>query len=124
MAKQNEVVKTAELKGVLSKEQKRFNGYLQKIKALKLQNESIQELTIEFGKIVQNKLKPAKERVTQDLRDFIVSLDKSIFSLDLKGKQAEKYGQILFELADLFLSELNKDEEIIKIFNKYSVENF
>ena len=124
MAKQNEVVKTAELKGVLSKEQKRFNGYLQKIKALKLQNESIQELTIEFGKIVQNKLKPAKEKVTQDLRDFIVSLDKSVFSLDLKGKQAEKHGQILFELADLFLSELNKDEEIIKIFNKYSVENF
>ena len=46
MAKQNEVVKTAELKGVLSKEQKRFNGYLQKIKALKLQNESLQDLTI------------------------------------------------------------------------------
>ena len=63
MSKQNSnIVKTIELKGELSKEQKRFNGYIQKIKKLKDQIELSRELALEMSRLMHDEVKPIEKK--------------------------------------------------------------
>ena len=124
MAKQTEIIKSAELKGVLSKEQKRFNQYLQKIKTLKNQIESVKDLALDFGKITQEKISPEEKKLSEVWKKFLIHFDTSFFIKDLKPKQKERYGAIIFEIADLYLANIGTDPEITAIFNKYSDEDF
>jgi hypothetical protein len=124
MAMQTQIIKTAELKGVLSKEQKRFNGYLQKIKTLKLQIEESKEIALELGKLAQSKIRPTEERMFDIWKKFIIHFDQISFANSLKKKQQEKYEAILFELADLFMANAKADTDIKAIFDKFSDESF
>jgi hypothetical protein len=124
MPKQTQIIKTAELKGVLSKEQKRFNGYLQKIKTLKLQIEESKEVALELGKLAQSKIRPTEERMFEIWKKFILHFDQISFANGLKKKQQEKYEAILFELADLYLNNAKVDKDIKAVFDKYSEDSF
>jgi hypothetical protein len=124
MSKQTQIIKTAELKGVLSKEQKRFNGYLQKIKTLKHQIEENKVIALELSKLAQEKIRPTEERTNQAFKKFLLHFDQISFAQSLKGKQLEKYEVILFELADLYLAHAHTDDAIKAIFDRYSIEKY
>jgi hypothetical protein len=124
MAKQLDLVKSAELKGALSKEQKRFNGYLQKIKKLKEQIESSRDLALELSRLVQEHVKPAEEKMLTVWKNLILSLDRSMFTPNLTAKQFDKYEAIVFEQADGYLAVGKVDDEIKAIFDKHSEESF
>ena len=104
MAKQSNLVKSPELKGVLSKEQKRFNGYLQKIKTLKQQIEMSRDLALELSRLVQKQVKPAEEKMLGAWKRLIQRLDRSMFVPNLTPKQFDKYQSVVFEHADSFLA--------------------
>jgi hypothetical protein len=118
------LVKTAQLKGALSKEQKRFNGYLQKIKTLKEQIELSRELALELSRLVQEKVKPTEEKMLTAWKELILSLDRSMFAPNLTAKQFDKYEAIVFEHADSYLGSGKIDEDIKAIFDKHSEESF
>jgi hypothetical protein len=118
------LVKSAQLKGALSKEQKRFNGYLQKIKTLKAQIELSRELVLELSRLVQEKVNPSEEKMYDAWKDLILRLDRSMFSPNLTPKQFDKYESIVFEHADSFLASGKIDEEIKAIFDKHSEESY
>lgn len=124
MAKQSNLVKSPELKGVLSKEQKRFNGYLQKIKTLKQQIELSRDLALELSRLVQQQVKPVEEKMLSAWKILIQSLDRSMFAPNLTPKQFDKYEAIVFEHADSFLANGKVDEDIKAIFDKHSEESF
>jgi hypothetical protein len=124
MAKQFDLVKSAELKGALSKEQKRFNGYLQKIKTLKQQIELSRELALELSRLVQEQVKPAEEKMLNAWKSLILTLDRSMFAPNLTPKQYDKYESIVFEHADSYLANGKVDDEIKAIFDKHSEESF
>jgi hypothetical protein len=118
------IVKTVELKGELSKEQKRFNTYLLKIKTVKEQIELSRELAIELSQLVQQKIKPAEEKTLATWKKLILGLERSMFADKLTSKQYDRYESILFDHADNYLSIGKIDEEIKAIFDKYSDESF
>jgi hypothetical protein len=118
------LVKTAQLKGALSKEQKRFNGYLQKIKTLKEQIELSRELALELSHMVQEKVNPTEEKMLAAWKELILSLDRSMFAPNLTAKQFDKYEAIVFEHADSYLGSGKIDEDIKAIFDKHSEESF
>jgi hypothetical protein len=118
------LVKTAQLKGALSKEQKRFNGYLQKIKTLKEQIELSRELAIELSRMVQEKVNPTEEKMLAAWKELILSLDRSMFAPNLTPKQYDKYEAIVFEHADSYLGSGKIDEDIKAIFDKHSEDSF
>lgn len=118
------VVNTVELKGTLSKEQKRFNGYLQDIKRLKEQIELSRELALELSSWVQKEVKPAELKMHDAWKSLILGLDRSMFVGNLTAKQRDKYESIIFEQADSYLSEGNVDEEVKAVFDKYSDEGY
>jgi hypothetical protein len=124
MTKQTQIIKTAELKGVLSKEQKRFNDYLKKIKTLKIQIEESKEIMLELGKLSQTKIRPAEERMFEMFKKFLLHFDQISFADALKKKQKERYEAILFELADAYLAEAKADDAVKAIFDRYSEESF
>jgi hypothetical protein len=124
MTKQTQIIKTAELKGVLSKEQKRFNDYLKRIKALKLQIEESKDIALELGKMAQSKIRPAEERMFEIWKTFLLHLDKISFADSLKKKQQEKYENILLELSDFYLNNAKVDIDIKAIFDRYSHDSF
>jgi hypothetical protein len=124
MTKQTQIIKTAELKGVLSKEQKRFNDYLKKIKTLKIQIEESKDIALELGKLAQTKIRPAEERMFEILKKFLLHFDQVSFADALKKKQKERYEAILFELADAYLADAKMDEAVKAIFDRYSEESF
>jgi hypothetical protein len=124
MTKQNQIIKTAELKGVLSKEQKRFNDYLKKIKTLKIQIEESKDIALELGKLAQSKIRPAEERMFEIWKKFLLHFDQVSFGDALKKKQKERYEAILFELADAYLADAKVDEAVKAIFDRYSQESF
>jgi hypothetical protein len=118
------LVKSAQLKGALSKEQKRFNGYLQKIKTLKEQIELSRELALELSRLVQEKVNPTEEKMLAVWKELILSLDRSMFAPNLTAKQYDKYESIVFEHADSYLGSGKIDEDIKAIFDKHSEESF
>ena len=118
------VVNTVELKGTLSKEQKRFNGYLQDIKRLKEQIELSRELALELSSWVQKEVKPAELKMHDAWKSLILGLDRSMFVGNLTAKQRDKYESIIFEQADSYLSEGNVDEEVKAVFDKYNEESY
>ncbi len=124
MAKQFNVVKTVELKGELSKEQKRFNGYLQKIKSIKDQIELSRELALELGRMIQEQIKPLEDKMYDAWKSFILGLDRSMYAHNLAPKQFEKYESIVFEQADSYLGTAKPDDEIKAIFDEHSEESF
>ncbi len=126
MAKQLKlnVVKTVELQGTLSKEQKRFNGYLQDIKRLKEQIEMSRERALELSNLVQKEVKPAEKKMLEAWKSLILGLDRSMFVGNLTAKQRDKYESIVFEQADDYLSNGHVDDEIKAVFDKYSEETY
>ncbi len=124
MAKQLNLVKSAELKGASSKEQKRFNGYLQKIKKIKEQIELSRELAIEMSHLMHNQVKPVEEKMHHAWKTLIIDLDRSMFADKLTSKQYDKYEAIVFEEADSYMANCPIDEEVQAIFDKYSPESF
>jgi sRNA-binding protein len=51
-------------------------------------------------------------------------LDRSPYSHDLTTKQFDKYGNILFELSDEWLSAADVDDEIKAIYDRYAEESY
>ena len=60
MSKQLKIVKQAEISGDLSKEQKRFNSYIRKIRALKKEMADIEAAELELTRLGQKKIRPVK----------------------------------------------------------------
>ena len=124
MAKQLNLVKSAELKGASSKEQKRFNSYLQKIKKLKDQIELSRELALEMSRLMHDEVRPVEEKMNNAWKTLIIDLDRSMFADKLTPKQYDKYESIVFEEADSYMATCRVDAEIQAIFDKYSPESF
>ena len=124
MASQLKLVKTAELKGELSKEQKRFNSFLLRIKTLKQQIEDSRDIALELSQLAQKQIKPVEEQMLGAWKTLIVHLDKSYFVANLTPKQYQKYETIMFEQADSFLAFGKVEKEVKAIFDKYSEESY
>ncbi len=124
MAKQLNLVKSAELKGASSKEQKRFNSYLQKIKKLKDQIELSRELALEMSRLIHDEVRPIEKKMHDAWKALIIDLDRSMFADKLTAKQYDKYEAIVFEEADSYLANCPIDAEVQAIFDKYSPESF
>ena len=124
MAKQLNLVKSAELKGASSKEQKRFNGYLQKIKKLKDQIELSRELALEMSRLMHDEVRPVEKKMHDAWKMLIIDLDRSMFADKLTAKQFDKYESIVFEEADNYMANCPIDEEVQAIFDNYSPESF
>ena len=124
MAKQLNLVKSAELKGASSKEQKRFNSYLQKIKKLKAQIELSRELALEMNRLIHDEVKPVEKKMHDAWKMLIIDLDRSMFVDKLTAKQYDKYEAIVFEEADSYMATCRVDAEVQAIFDKYSPESF
>ncbi len=124
MAKQLNVVKTAELVGALSKEQKRFNTYINKIKKLKVDIEDAKTVALELNKVVQEKVLPLEKKLFEAWKSFILAFDRSPYSQGLTAKQFDKYGNILFELSDEWLAAADVDDEIKAIYDRYAEESY
>jgi hypothetical protein len=124
MAKQLNIVTTVELKGALSKEQKRFNTYINKIKKLKVDIEDAKMVALELNKVVQEKVLPIEKKMFDTWKNFILAFDRSPYSQSLTQKQFDKYGNILFELSDEWLSAADVDDEIKAIYDRYAEESY
>lgn len=124
MAKAKNIIKTVALKGDLSKEQKRFNSYLNKIKSLKTQIEDNQTSVLNFNKVVQEKVAPIETLFNQIWKKYLISLHTSEFVGQLTNKQKEKLGEILFHEADEYLADVEFDDEVKAIFDAYGEEDF
>ena len=124
MAKQLKLVKSAELIAASSKEQKRFNGYIQKIKKLKDQIELSRELALEMSQLMHNEVKPVEKKMNAAWKTLIINLDRSMFADKLTAKQFDKYETIIFEEADNYMATCPIDEEVRAVFDKYSPESF
>ena len=124
MTKQFNLVKSAELKGASSKEQKRFNSYLQKIKKLKNQIELSRELVLEMSRLIHDEVRPVEKKMHDAWKALIIDLDRSMFADKLTNKQFDKYEAIVFEEADSYMANCPADEEVQAIFDKHSAESF
>ena len=124
MTKQFNLVKSAELKGASSKEQKRFNSYLQKIKKLKNQIELSRELVLEMSRLIHDEVRPVEKKMHDAWKALIIDLDRSMFADKLTNKQFDKYEAIVFEEADSYMANCPADEKVQAIFDKHSAESF
>jgi hypothetical protein len=97
MSKHLQIVTGKQPGQTLSKEQKRFNSLVKKIKTLRAQIEKTKELDLELRRLGEERVTPAEKAAMAADRDWIMALNNSLFRAKLGKKQAEKLELILLE---------------------------
>lgn len=106
----------------LTKEQKRFNQLVGKIKAIRAKIDRIKEADEDLRHLGQKLILPAEEAFTRALRDFVVSMHVSPHKDKLTRRQHEKFREVMhFEITLLLRTPfLAEDETLRKLFGFYS----
>ena len=121
MSKHLQIVTGKQPGKTLSKEQKRFNTLVKKIKTLRAQIEKTKELDLELRRLGGERVKPAEMAAMAADRDWVMGLNNSLFRAKLGKKQAEKLERILLEeIGHLLNTHLYRDDaELQELYARY-----
>lgn len=121
MSKHLQIVAGQKPGQTLSKEQKRFNSLVKKIKTLRAQIEKTQELDQELRRLGDERVKPAEMEAMAADRDWIMALHNSPFRPKLSKKLADKLDQILLaEIEHLLSTHFYRDDaELQELYARY-----
>lgn len=125
MSKQLQIQQNKKAGDTLSKEQKRFNGYVKKIKDLRVAIEQMQAADLYLRREGEARVAPAQKASMALNHRLIMALDNSPLRHELTAKQQEKLGAILLEEAQALLDTITyaEDAELQAIFEKYNDNN-
>jgi len=101
----------------LSKEQKRFNTYTNKVKTLKLKVEAMKQHNKELFQIGEEKIRPLLTKEAEAFRRLVLVLDRSPFWGDLSANKRKKLRKIMLEMIEPLISEHGMDD-LIPIYDK------
>ena len=121
MAKHLQIVTGKQPDQTLSKEQKRFNALVKKIKTLRAQIETTKELDLELRRLGEERVTPAEKAAMAACREWIIGLNNSPFRAKLGKKQAEKLERILLEeIEQLLQTNFHHDDaELQELYARY-----
>ncbi len=121
MSKHLQIVTGQQPGQTLSKEQKRFNSLVKKIKTLRAQIEKTQELDLELRRIGEERVKPAEMAAMAADRDWIMALHNSPFRPKLSQKLTDKLNRILLiEIEHLLSTHFYRDDtELQELYARY-----
>jgi chemotaxis protein histidine kinase CheA len=117
MSKKLSITHVSGKASALSKEQKRFNTYITKVKTLKTKVEDMKVLNRELYQIGEDKIKPLLTREADAFRTLVLAIDRSSFWGDLSANKRKKLRQIVLELVEPLISEHGMDD-LIPIYDK------
>lgn len=121
MSKHLQIVTGKQPGQTLSKEQKRFNSLVKKIKTLRTQIEKTKELDLELRRLGDERVTPAEKTAVDACRDWTMALNNSLFRAKLGKKQAEKLELILLEeIGRLLKTRFYQDDiELQELYARY-----
>ncbi len=121
MSKQLEIVKGKKADQKLSKEQKRFNTLVKKIKALRADIEQVKVLDMELRQLGDKRIAPSEKNYISTFREWVFALHHSSFKSKLSKKEKGKFAVIMQEeITGLLQHEfLYEDEELRSLFSEY-----
>ena len=117
MSKKLSITHVSGKASALSKEQKRFNTYTNKVKTLKVKVEEMQELNRELCQIGEEKIRPLLTKEADAFRRLVLVLDRSPFWGNLSANKRKKLRQIMLEMIEPLISEHGM-EDLIPIYDK------
>jgi cytochrome c5 len=106
----------------LTKEQKRFNQLVGKIKAIRAKIEHFKEVDQDLRDLGQKMILPAEEKFTRALRDLVLAMHASPHKLKLTRRQHQKFLQVMNAEITMLLktSFLAEDAQLRRLFGVYS----
>lgn len=125
MSKQLKLVKQADISGALSKEQKRFNSLLKKIRSLKKEIADAEVAMLELTRLSEKKIRPVKEALMEKWKELIITLDQSPFAAKLSKNQRADYEDVMLDIIINWIDASDsEDEEMIALHDKYHEHDF
>ena len=112
MSKQLEIVKGKKADQKLSKEQKRFNTLVKKIKALRAQIPQVKALDLELRQLGDKRIVPSEKNYIGAFREWLFALHNSSFKSKLSKKEQGKFAVIMQEEITVLLQHEFLHEEI------------
>jgi hypothetical protein len=103
---------------ILSKEQKKFNNYLKRIKTIKEQIEATKSFYAQVPAWMQ-KLKPHQQEQAEAQRKLIFALDANPFLKKLTRNQREDFNTIMTDYCNALISDFGM-EDLKPIYEKYN----
>ena len=94
----------------LSKEQKRFNNYISKLKKLREEIEKMEAFNLEIPLRLQKELGPLEAKENQLRKELVLMLDSHPLAAKLSKKQPEKLSHIIREEAAVLIRDHDMDE--------------
>lgn len=124
MSKQLEIVKGKKADQKLSKEQKRFNTLVKKIKALRAHIPRVKALDMELRQLGDKHIVPSEKNYLAAFRTWVFALHHSSFKSKLTKKQTEKFSEIMqAEIKSLLGHEfMYEDQELRSLFSAYEAD--
>jgi hypothetical protein len=121
MSKQLEIVKGKKADQKLSKEQKRFNTLVKKIKALRAQIPQVKALDLELRQLGDKRIVPSEKNYISAFREWVFALHNSSFKSKLSKKEQGKFAGIMQEEITVLLQHefLHEDQELHSLFSEY-----
>lgn len=103
---------------ILSKEQKKFNNYLKKIKTIKEQIEATKSFYAQVPAWME-KLKPHQQEQAEAQRKLVLALDANPFLKKLTRNQREDFNEIILDYCSTLISDFEM-EDLKPIYEKYN----
>lgn len=121
MSKHLQIVTGKQPGQTLSREQKRFNTLVKKIKTLRAQIEQTKALDLELRRLGDERVKPAEKAAMAADRDWTMGLNNSPFRPKLSKKQSDKLEAILLEeIGRLLQTHFYQDDvELQELYARY-----
>ena len=122
MSKQLQIKASPASERPLSKEQKRFNGYVHRIQQLRSDIERLKEQDLELRRVGDARVTPAEKKALAALRELAFTLDSSTHLSALTQKQSEKFRHIMLAEISYLLNThaYAEDEELKQLYSLYS----
>lgn len=108
---------------VLTKEQKRFNSYINKLKKLKKETEELEAFNRDFPPRLQKELGPLEEQEILLRKELVLLLDSHPLAKKLTKRQHEKLTAIIQSEAGALISDHGM-EDLKEIYDRYSPVSF
>jgi hypothetical protein len=105
---------------ILSKEQKKFNSFLKKIKKIK---DDIEGVKVFYAQVPawMEKIRPHELKQAEAKKKLVLALDASPFLKKLTRNQQEDFNEIIMNFCGELITEFQMDD-LKPIFDKYSAE--
>ncbi len=125
MSKQLQIKPADDSARPLSKEQKRFNNYVERIQRLRRDMEHIRQLDLDLRRLGDERVLPAEKEAVTVLRELVFALEDNRHLPLLTEKQYEKFCDIMLEeVADLLQTSFYAEDAALKsLYDKYKTED-